>query len=348
MAKDIETMLASCSVCNATKAHLQKEPLKLHDIPDLPWSTIATDVFEWQSNYYLVVVDSYSGWYEVEQINDMTSRTIISKMKRMFATHGIPSKVISDNARYYTSQEFKNFSQSWDFSHITSSPTYPQSNGLAERAVQCAKKLLERTKRDGSDFYLALLNSRNVPRDSTLGSSAQRLMSRRTRTTLPTAPSLLQPKSLSHKRVHFQLRKKRKQQKEYYDKSAKPLSILKPNQTVRMQTDRGFDRLAIVKQTASEPRSYVVDTGNGEYRRNRRHLLPVAEPPVLPPPETTADIPPQDTQAPTPITQDAPTAQMDNDSRTVQAERNKAASVPARRNPTRERKMLGRYKDYEC
>ena len=54
---------------------------------------------------------------------------------------------MSDNASYYTSHEFKKFSQEWNFSHITSSPNYPRSNGLSERAVRSSKDLLKNVKR---------------------------------------------------------------------------------------------------------------------------------------------------------------------------------------------------------
>jgi len=77
--------------------------------------------------------------------------------------------------------------------------------------------------------------------------------------------------------VHRQLLKKRLQQKEYYDKSAKPLRPLNPDETVRMQTSSGHRKLAVVKRHAKGPRSYVVESNGKEYVRNRRHLLPVKE-----------------------------------------------------------------------
>ena len=199
-----------------------------------------------------------------------------------FATHGSPQSLMSDNARQFTSAEFKNFATQWDINHITSSPTYPQSNGLAERAVQSAKSLLEKCKRDGTDIYMALLEMRNVPRDNHLGSPAQRLFSRRTRTVLPISKKLLVPSPVE--KVQQNLKKARGQRKRHYDKSAKPLKPLKPDQTVRIQTKSGYDRLAVVKREAAGPRSYVVVEDGKELVRNRKHLLPVAEPKPIPKP----------------------------------------------------------------
>ena len=119
--------------------------------------------------------------------------SVITILKRQFSTHGIPATVITNNARQFDCHEFQQFSQTWNFHHITSSPLYPQSNGLAESSVKRAKLVLEKTQREGSDIYRDLLNIRNVPADHKLGSPSQRLMSPRLRTTVPTTDSLLKP-----------------------------------------------------------------------------------------------------------------------------------------------------------
>ena len=122
MTEDIEKETTTCPVCNSTKPHQQKEPLKLHPVPDLPWSTVGTDIFEWNGQHYLVIVDSYSGWFEIDLLRDLTANTVITKLKRHFSVHGSPHKLISDNGTQFTSQRFTDFALAWDFSHVTSSP----------------------------------------------------------------------------------------------------------------------------------------------------------------------------------------------------------------------------------
>ena len=75
-----------------------------------------------------------------------TSSAVINKMKAIFARHVIPEKVVSDNGPQFSEQEFARFASDWDFSHVPSSPTYPQSNGLAEKAVHTAEQLLKKAK----------------------------------------------------------------------------------------------------------------------------------------------------------------------------------------------------------
>ncbi len=125
------------------------------------------------------------------------------------------------------SNKFKYFAMGWDFVHKTSSPNYPQSNGLAEHAVRSTKQLMEKSKRDGIDIYLNLLNLQNVPRDPKLGSPAQRLMSRQTHTTLSLHSSLLEPSPLASNEIHAQLTKNRRCQKNSSDKRCKIRCILK-------------------------------------------------------------------------------------------------------------------------
>jgi hypothetical protein len=102
-------------------------------------------------------------------------------------------------------------------------------------------------------------------------------MGRRTRTQLPTSEHLLKFKPSNPVSVQARLEEYRKQQKTFYDRTAKPLGVLKEGDVVRMKTDKGFQRKAIVEKPLSEPRSYLVNSNGTFYRRNRNHLLKTYE-----------------------------------------------------------------------
>ena len=72
-------------------------------------------------------------------------------MKSIFTRYGIPKVIVSDNRPQFSSSEFTAFSMSYNFSHTTSSPHHPRSNGVAERAVKMAKSLLKNSK----DHYVS-------------------------------------------------------------------------------------------------------------------------------------------------------------------------------------------------
>ena len=77
MSNDINGELRSCAVCNSTKSHQRKEPLQLYPVPDLPWS-----ILDWHCKHYQVLVDSYSGWFEIDLLRNLTSSTVISKIEK--------------------------------------------------------------------------------------------------------------------------------------------------------------------------------------------------------------------------------------------------------------------------
>ena len=89
---------------------------------------------------------------------------------------------------------FKAFSHKLQFEHKTSSPGYLESKGKAEQAVKAAKTLMKKAKKAGTDPYPSLLLHRNTPTQGLDSCPVQLLMSRRTKTLLPTTVNLLKPK----------------------------------------------------------------------------------------------------------------------------------------------------------
>ena len=205
----------------------QRETMISHKIPNRPWAKVGTDLFCFDNKDYLITVDYYLNFWEIENLSDTKSTTVIKKLKAHFARQGIPD-IISDNGPRYSSQEFQRFSERWEFLHKTLSPGHAQSNGKAESAVKTAKTLLHKAKMAGQDPYLALLDHRNTPSQGLDTSPAQRL----TRTLLPTKASLLQPKV---EQVQQGLRSNQERQSAYYNRSAKDLDTLKPGDCVRIQ-----------------------------------------------------------------------------------------------------------------
>lgn len=165
--------------------------------------------------------------------------------------HGASHTLTADNGRQFTSQCIKDFAAQCDFKHSTSSPEYPQSNGLAKRAVRSAKQPMEKSHRDGTDVFLTLLNLR-------MCSPVQRVMSGQTRTTLPVPSSLLEPHVREPRQIEAQLFKKRLSQMLCSDKTSHPFQLLMQGRVVRLRTPQRYCRTGMVKEVCEEPRSYHI------------------------------------------------------------------------------------------
>ena len=88
-----------------------------------------------------MVVDAYSRWLEVKGMKGTTNGKTIEKLRIIFATHGFPQVIVSDNASNFASEEFKVFLKYNGIKYIFTPPYHPNSNGLAERAYKHSRGL---------------------------------------------------------------------------------------------------------------------------------------------------------------------------------------------------------------
>ena len=267
----IEAMVAKCVTC-AKDRPVSTEPLMSSSFPSRPWERLAMDLFDLNGKAHLVVIDYYSRCIESKRLDDTTSQGIVYTLKEIFATHGIPDIVISDNGPQFSAASFRQFTILYGFVHVTSSPRYPQSNGEAERAVRTGKGLLKRNE----DIHVALMTYRATPLQNGL-SPAEMLMGRRLRTLLPVLPSLLKPIGRNDGDLQKKESAYRNDQTRNFNARhrARDLPTLQPGETVWI---RDQDRNGRVESRTPEPRSYLVKTIMGTVRRNRQALVPTGGP----------------------------------------------------------------------
>ena len=95
-------------------------------------------------NEYLIIIDYYSKMPFIHKIppSQCNAAKTISTLKELFAEHGIPESLCSDNRPQFASALFAEFATDWDSDHCTTAPTNPHSNGQAEAAMKIIKGLL--------------------------------------------------------------------------------------------------------------------------------------------------------------------------------------------------------------
>ena len=159
MTNEIREMVQNCKVCEQHRLQ-PKEPLLATPLPERPWWRLATDLFEFNSKHYLLVVDYFSRYIAVQELKDSTdSVSVVKELENLFCMLGVPDSIFSDNGPQFISSVFKDFVRKWGVTHLTSSPRYPQSNGEAERAVRTVKGLMDKNM----NLQAALCAYRDTP-----------------------------------------------------------------------------------------------------------------------------------------------------------------------------------------
>ncbi|CAB4016743.1 Retrovirus-related Pol poly from transposon [Paramuricea clavata] len=192
-----------------------------------------------------------------DYLSTTTSNTAIKKLKGHFARYGIPDEVVSGNGPQYDSDEFQAFAKSFGFKHTRTSPHHPQSNKKVAPIIIWLFSTFETRRR----------------KDIIQSSPAQRMMNRRTRTTLPTSKNLLKPRLTGNNGTN--IAKKQAKQQHYYNRGAKTLAQLHEGDRFKFQPfglgKKKWSDVKVIREV--RPRSYEVEANDRIYIRNRKHRI---------------------------------------------------------------------------
>lgn len=152
-------VMRSRTVKSSSKGTGFVQPLKPHE----QWHSDISNVTAGDTVYHLIsIIDGYSrsviAWHLREKMKTFDVNIVFQKAKELYPD--ARPRCISDNGKQYKCQEFAQFISRNEYSHTTTSPYYPQSNGKQERfhgtikkeciRIQCplnlddAKKIIEK------------------------------------------------------------------------------------------------------------------------------------------------------------------------------------------------------------
>ena len=150
MNEQLEQLILNCQLC------IKYSRSKDKNMPDTTLdheNTISTKGAKWLQAYSilnqdhnLLVVDYTSRFPIVREIKSMSAQHIAEHFRLIFSEYGWPDTLVSDNGPCYVAKAFTTLMKEYAVNHITSSPHYPHSNGLAEKFVQIVKNLLYKAK----------------------------------------------------------------------------------------------------------------------------------------------------------------------------------------------------------
>jgi hypothetical protein len=271
--EQIRNLVAGCSICQERRNNNPAQQYYPAEVPEHHFQKVATDFFQLAGKNYLLTVDYFSKWPCVVEMSSTTSSATIRELEKIFSDFGVPETLVSDNGPQFGSAEFRVFSRQQQFSHVTSSPFYPASNGFVERSVQTVKSSFIKAIESGRSLHAAVRAIRSTPVGGGLPSPSVLLQSRHLRGSLPFVPAALKHQSINSGAVE-ELLKRRQDKMLFHQSSAvsKRYPVLSVGQRVRVRVGKKWIP-GVVKIVCQQPDSYVVSTSDGrEFRRNRRAI----------------------------------------------------------------------------
>jgi transposase InsO family protein len=219
--KLVKSTLERCLPCQAVGKPPPPEPLAMTEMPKGPWERVHLDFYGPlpTGEYLLVVIDRYSRYPEVEIVRATKASTVIPKLDKIFATHGIPRIVKSDNGPPFNGEEYRRYLETLGIKPEFSTPYWPQGNAEAERFMQPLGKALKTAHLQGrpwqQELSRFLLQYRTAPHTSTGVAPSELLYNRTVKGKLP----VLKKRNVvnKHKQARANESKKQQYNKEYAD-----------------------------------------------------------------------------------------------------------------------------------
>lgn len=274
MDEQIEEACRVCSVCQSVRSGPPSAPLIPWKWPTRPFQRIHVDFCQDGNDYFLVVIDSHSKWIDVHHMTTTTAMRTIDELRLIFASHGLPEELVSDNGPQFVSFEFAEFVRKNGIKHTLVPPYHPQSNGAAERAVRVVKEALlkqviQGTKGMSMKHRLAnfLFRYRTTPHTTTGMTPAELMVKRQLRTRLslvkPDLAKVIEDKQLAQK-FYKDLKCGKERQLERCDR------VRVRNTRAHTKRDKWIPG-TVVKVCG--PRTYIVRTGHKTRYVHTDHLI---------------------------------------------------------------------------
>ena len=218
----VKATIDSCLACQATGKENRPEPLQLSELPTKPWEKLHIDYYGPlpTGDYLVVIIDRYSRFPEVEVVSSTKASTLIHKLDRIFAVHGIPDKIQTDNGPPFNGDEFKRYLHILGIKHDRSTPKWPQANGEVERFNQPLGKVIQAAIVEGKpwkqEIQRFLMQYGITPHSVTKVPPCELLFNRQVKGKLP----VIQRKTVTnrHREAMANERQGQIHQKEYTDR----------------------------------------------------------------------------------------------------------------------------------
>ena len=126
---ELRQLAQSCEICQRSKPSNVKEPLLMHAEGSYPLEKVDVDIFEFNGKHYLVTVDYFSNFAEIDVMPFLLFREVIFALKRHFCRYGIPKCLVSDCGRQFVPHKFTCFCSNWSIHRLLAIGNQTKSRG---------------------------------------------------------------------------------------------------------------------------------------------------------------------------------------------------------------------------
>ena len=215
MDKLVENAIKECIPCLANTPQTNAEPVKPSTLPTSVWTELSIDFLGPMpdGSYFMVIIDDYSRFPVVENLQNISAKSVIPRLENIFATFGIPLTVKSDNGAPFNGNDFAEFATEYGFTHRRITPLHPMANGSAEKFMQPLQKAIKTAHTEGLNYKREIVkflqNYRATPHPATLLSPAEIMFSRKPKTTLPALKPQIDDRYVRERDVQYKAKFKR-------------------------------------------------------------------------------------------------------------------------------------------
>lgn len=280
----VERFVKNCRGCTLVAAPDPPEPMIRSKLPSAPWETVALDFLGPlpEGEYLLVVIDCYSRFMEVIEMEGTTTSDVIRELSVIFSRFGIPLSLKADNAPQFSSEctEFREFCEANGVKLLNTIPYWPQSNGEVERQNRSILKRLRIAQELGHDWRkelrLYLLTYHASKHPSTGKSPGEIMFGRRLRSKLPTLQNFQEDASVreqdlvsKEKGKEYADRKRHAKASELHEGDVVLLKRMRKKN--KLDTDFANEEFIVHRRSGTDTIVRSKRTGK-EYRRSTAHL----------------------------------------------------------------------------
>jgi len=155
------TYIKNCLGCQANTGHTTLPPQQPTTLPinnDDLWSIDFSSQLP-NNNYAVVICKERPRFPIIKLTKNITAKTLMGVLEKIFAEYGIPKTIKSDNGGAFKSKELATFFKMHNIFHMKITPYWPNANGLCEGMMRLINKSIRTATANNENWLFVLDNA---------------------------------------------------------------------------------------------------------------------------------------------------------------------------------------------